>query len=116
MQQVAAVNAVPMNGGLPDGMFLAVTPQENPKDFKEYSALAKQASRRSTADFCAASPEYLQALGIPLVSGRFFDQRDAMRRTAGRGHQPVAGPRHLAARIPSAEPSSSATWTGICGC
>ena len=77
VQQVAAVNAVPMDGGLPDGMFLAVTPQENPKDFKEYSALAKQTSRRGTADFCAASPEYLQALGIPLVSGRFFDQRDA---------------------------------------
>src|ERR1035441_5122184 len=48
VQQVAAVNAVPMDGGLPDGMFLAVTPQENPKDFKEYSALAKQTSRRGT--------------------------------------------------------------------
>jgi predicted permease len=77
VQQVAAVNAVPMDGGLPDGMFLAVTPQENPKDFNEYRSLAKQASRRGTADFCAASPEYLHALGIPLVSGRFFDQRDA---------------------------------------
>jgi len=33
--------------------------------------------RAGTADFCAASPEYLQALGIPLVSGRFFDQRDS---------------------------------------
>jgi len=77
VQQVAAVNAVPMDGGLPDGMFLAVTPQENPKDFKEYRTLAKEASRRGTADFCAASPEYLQALGIPLVRGRFFDRRDA---------------------------------------
>src|SRR5262249_12745023 len=62
VQQVAAVNAVPMDGGLPDGMFLAVTPQENPKDFKEYRTLASQVSRRGTADFCAASPEYLQAL------------------------------------------------------
>jgi len=76
VQQVAAVNAVPMDGGLPDGMFLLVKPQENPRDFKEYGLLAQQAERRGTADFCAATPEYLQALGIPLIRGRFFDRHD----------------------------------------
>ena len=76
VQQVAAVNAVPMDGGLPDGMFLLMNWQENPKDFKEYSLLAQQPERRGTADFCAATPEYFQALGIPLIRGRFFDQHD----------------------------------------
>jgi len=76
VQQVAAVNAVPMDGGLPDGMFLLVNWQENPKDFKEYSLLAEQPERRGTADFCAATPEYFPALGIPLIRGRFFDQHD----------------------------------------
>ncbi|MDQ6893083.1 MAG: ABC transporter permease [Acidobacteriota bacterium] len=75
--QVAAVNAVPMDGGLPDGMFLLVSPKENPKDFKEYGMLAKQPERRGTADFCAATPEYFRALSIPLLRGRFFDQSDA---------------------------------------
>lgn len=76
VQQVAAVNAVPMDGGLPDGMFLLVSPQENPKNFEGYGRLAQQAERRGTADFCAATPEYFQALGIPLHRGRFFDQHD----------------------------------------
>src|SRR3982751_1059046 len=76
-EHVAAVNAVPMDGGLPDGMFLLVRPEENPKDFKEYGALAKDSQRRGTADFCAATPEYFPALGIPLLRGRLLESRDS---------------------------------------
>ena len=79
VQQVAVANAVPMDeGGLPDGMYLEVSPQENPKNFDEYSVLAKQLARRGTADFGAVSPEYFQALGIPLRRGRVFDDRDGL--------------------------------------
>jgi putative ABC transport system permease protein len=77
VQQMAAVNAVPMDGGLPDGMFLLVTEKENPKDFKEFEKLAQLPEHRGTADYCAASPQYFQALGIPLIRGRIFDQHDA---------------------------------------
>jgi len=76
VEHVAAVNAVPMDGGLPDGMFLLVSPRENPTTIEEYSKLAQETARRGTADFCAASPEYFQALGIPLRRGRLFDARD----------------------------------------
>jgi predicted permease len=77
LEQVAAVNAVPMDGGLPDGMFLLVSPRENPTTFAEYGRLAEQTERRGTADFCAASADYFKALGIPLRRGRLFDERDA---------------------------------------
>jgi putative ABC transport system permease protein len=76
VHEVAAANAVPMDGGLPDGMFLLVNWQENPRNFNEYMTLAKQEARRGSADFCAATPEYFKALGIPLKRGRLFDQRD----------------------------------------
>jgi putative ABC transport system permease protein len=76
VQQVAAVNAVPMDGGLPDGMFLLVSEKENPKNFQDFELLAKQPEHLGTADFCAGSPEYFQALRIPLLRGRFFDQHD----------------------------------------
>jgi predicted permease len=76
LEHAAAVNAVPMGGGLPDGMFLLVSPSENPQSFEEYGRLAAQPERRGTADFCAASAEYFQALGIPLRRGRLFDERD----------------------------------------
>jgi putative ABC transport system permease protein len=78
VQHAAAVNAVPMDGGLPDGMFLLVNWQENPRNFDEYTALARQEARRGSADFCAATPGYFQALGIPLVRGRLFDDRDGL--------------------------------------
>ncbi len=58
VEQVAAANAVPLDGGLPDGMFLLVNERDNPTNFQEFGALAKQAERRGTAEFCAVTPEY----------------------------------------------------------
>jgi len=77
VQEAAAASALPLqDGGLPDGMFLLVSPEENPGTFAEYEALAKQQERRGVADYCAASPGYFQALGVPLVRGRVIDERD----------------------------------------
>ena len=100
VEQVAAANAVPLDGGLPDGMFLLVSERENPKNFEEFGALAKQAERRGTADFCLVTPGYFQALGIPLRRGRAFDTRDAM----GAPHAAIINESLARSRWPNRDP------------
>jgi putative ABC transport system permease protein len=39
-------------------------------------SLSSSSSR--TADYASVSPEYFQVMGVPLVAGRFFDQRDKL--------------------------------------
>jgi putative ABC transport system permease protein len=76
VDDVAAANAVPLDGGLPDGLFLLIAPQDAPKKMDDLLALFQQKDRTGTADYCAASPRYFHALGIPLIRGRLFDDRD----------------------------------------
>jgi predicted permease len=65
-----------MDGGLPDGMFLLMTQNEIPKTTDGFGALLQQKERLGSADFCVASDGYFQVLGIPLIRGRIFDERD----------------------------------------
>ena len=77
MRNVGAASALPLaEGGLPDGMFLLMAPNEVPKSPDGFGALAQQIERVGTADFCVASDGYFQVLGIPLLRGRIFDERD----------------------------------------
>jgi predicted permease len=76
VRAVGAVSALPLDGGLPDGMFAMVTPDEIPKTMGDLGALFRQKDRIGIADFCVATDGYFQALGIPLIRGRSFDARD----------------------------------------
>jgi putative ABC transport system permease protein len=73
---VGAASALPMTGGLPDGMFLLMTENEVPQAASGLEALFQQKERSGTADFCVATDGYFRVLGIPLVRGRMFDERD----------------------------------------
>jgi predicted permease len=73
---VGAASALPMTGGLPDGMFLLMTQNEVPKSMDGFGALFNQKERIGNADFCVATDGYFRVLGIPLLRGRMFDDRD----------------------------------------
>ena len=77
VRQVGAGSTLPMTeSGLSDGMFLLMTQNEVPKTMDGFVALSRQKERIGNADFCVASEGYFQVLGIPLLRGRIFDQRD----------------------------------------
>jgi putative ABC transport system permease protein len=84
VHKVGATSGLPMTGGLPDGMFLLMTQEEVPKvSLEDREALGRafdllflQKERLGTADFGVVTDGYFQGLGIPLLRGRLFDDRD----------------------------------------
>ncbi|MGA8153762.1 MAG: ABC transporter permease [Terriglobales bacterium] len=76
VRSVGAASALPMTGGLPDGMFLLMTQNEVPKTMDAFGALFNQKERTGNADFCVATDGYFKVLGIPLIRGRMFNERD----------------------------------------
>ena len=83
VHKVGATSGLPMDNGLPDGMFLLMTQDELPKTPLNDEALARQfgllfqeKERLGTADFGVVTDGYFQSLGIPVLRGRLFDERD----------------------------------------
>jgi putative ABC transport system permease protein len=100
VEQVGAANALPLDGGLPDGLFLVTTPQDVPKTMQELVARFRQKEGLGTADYSAVSPAYFQTLGIPIVRGRLFDDRDG----AAAPHVAVISESLARSRWPGADP------------
>ena len=73
--KVGATSGLPMDGGLPNGMFLLMTQNEIPKTTDGFGLL-QQKERLGSADFGVVTDGYFQALEIPLIRGRIFDERD----------------------------------------
>jgi predicted permease len=57
-------------------MFLLMTQNEVPKTMDGFEALFRQKERIGNADFGVATDGYSHVLGIPLIRGRMFDERD----------------------------------------
>ena len=77
VRKVGATNGLPLaDGGLPDGMFLLMAQNEIPKNLDAFEPLFRQKERIGNADFGVVTDGFFQVLGIPLIRGRIFDERD----------------------------------------
>ena len=74
VQEVGGSSDLPLAGDLSDGAFLLVDRQPKMEDFERLIHTA----RTGYADYSVASEGYFKALGIPLVRGRLFDDRDTV--------------------------------------
>jgi putative ABC transport system permease protein len=78
VRRVGAASALPLtDGGLPDGMFLLMSPEEVPATAAELTPFYQQKERLGSADFCVATDGFFASLAIPLIRGRLFDARDS---------------------------------------
>ncbi|HVN17289.1 MAG TPA: ABC transporter permease [Dongiaceae bacterium] len=107
VRQAGAINGLPMDNGLPNGGFLLLTPAEVPKSTnnleelgREFEVLFQQKDRVADADFGVASAGYFQALGIPLLRGRMFNDQD----TADSPHVALISDSLARSRWPSQDP------------
>jgi len=86
VQNAGAASRLPLEeGNLPNGTFIAMRPEEVPKQpanldalFREFDILFRDKERTFEADFCVASDGYFQALAIPLIRGRMFNDGDGL--------------------------------------
>ncbi|HEV2402051.1 MAG TPA: ABC transporter permease [Candidatus Sulfotelmatobacter sp.] len=83
VRNVGATSGLPMDGGLPNGMFLLMTQDELPKTpltdeeiVRVFETLSQQKERIGIADFGVTTEGYFQSLGIPLIRGRMFNGGD----------------------------------------
>jgi predicted permease len=75
---VGSVNILPLGneGEGSSGSFAKVDRAEVVRDFDELSRLIREPGRSGDALYRVASGGYFPAMGIPLIRGRLFDERD----------------------------------------
>jgi len=77
-ETVGLAGALPAARGddLADGDFLFLRDQKAPTNFDEWERIAHNPAQVGHAYYFVASGEYFRSMGIPLIRGRIFNERD----------------------------------------
>ena len=79
VEAVGGANALPLASDfLANGTFLILNPRDVPTRMEDFDRLFHNPSITGYADYLVASEDYFRVLAIPLLRGRFFDNRDVM--------------------------------------
>jgi predicted permease len=77
VRRAGLVDDFPLATPSRNGMFLIQSSPDEVKSYEDFGRLMKDPTRTGMAEYRAASAGYFETMGIPLVSGRLFDDRDA---------------------------------------
>src|SRR5205807_1140362 len=61
----------------PNGTFVILRRPDEVANFEDFGRLVHMPARSGYAHFRVASEDYFSVMGIPLIRGRLFDERDA---------------------------------------